>query len=125
MSDLNSQLDALQKRYCASLAEKQTAIERAWSAVREDCNDLGNQDALLTLVHRLAGSAQSYGYVAIGNLAAEADVLLDQVRAEKDPASRSAAMCGMLERLAPRLDKLLSALQEAVDLQRKAVGSGN
>lgn len=125
MSNLDTQLDALHKRYCASFAEKHAAIALAWSAVRADCNDVVNQDALLNHVHRLAGSAPSYGYEEIGRAAAEADAVLDRVRANMEPAARSAAMCGILERLAPKLENLLSALQLTVDRQRKAVGSGH
>jgi HPt (histidine-containing phosphotransfer) domain-containing protein len=125
MSDLDTQLDALHRRYCASFAEKQAAIALAWSAVCADCTDVGHQDTLLNLVHRLAGSAQSYGYADIGLVAAEVDVLLDRVRAHKDPAQRNASMCGMLERLAPRLQKLLAALQQTVDRQRAAAASGD
>ncbi len=125
MSDLDAQLDDLHRRYCASFAEKHAAIAQAWSALRADCRDVGNQDRLLNLVHRLSGSAQSYGYVEIGLLAAEVDVLLDRVRANKDPALRSSAMCGMLDRLAPRLEKLLAALQETVDRQRAAAASAD
>ena len=125
MSDLDAQLDALHRRYCASFGEKHAAITLAWSAVRADCNDVCNQDRLLNHVHRLAGSAQSYGYAEIGLVAAEVDALLDRVRDIKVPAQRSHAMCGMLERLSPGIGKLLAALQQTVERQHAAAALEN
>lgn len=117
MGDLDSRLDALQQRYCASLAEKLGAIELAWSAVRIDGNDIANQEALLNLVHRLAGSAGSYGFYEIGDAAADVDELLDPARITRDPAARSVAMPDLLDRLSPALETLRVAMQRRIDQQ--------
>jgi HPt (histidine-containing phosphotransfer) domain-containing protein len=117
MNTVDSRLDAIQVRYGASLAGKRAAIERAAQAIRADCGNPKNQDELLLLVHRLAGSAESYGFVEIGRTAAEADTLLDDVRASQTNERRAEAMCAMLDNLNPLLEKLLYALQQAVEMQ--------
>jgi chemotaxis protein histidine kinase CheA len=117
MNKVESRLDAILLRYCASLAGKRADIERATQGIRADCRNPQNQDELLQLVHRLAGSAEAYGFVEIGRTAAEADALLDDVRASKSKEQRADAMCAMLDSLNPLLEKLLSALQRAIELQ--------
>lgn len=114
MIKADSRLDALQTRYHASLAGKRADIEQAWHAVRADCADTANQDVLLRLVHRLAGSAESYGFTGIGRIAAQIDVLLDQVRSSGGAAQQTSAMCAMLETLAREIGKLLAELQRGV-----------
>lgn len=117
MGDVDFRLDALQQRYCSSLAEKLGAIECAWSAVRIDCNDIANQEALLSLAHRLAGSAGSYGFFEIGKAAAEVDALLEPVRITKDPSARGVVMSERLDRLSPALETLRVAMQRMIDQQ--------
>jgi HPt (histidine-containing phosphotransfer) domain-containing protein len=117
MNKVDSRLDALHVRYRASLAGKRADIERATQGIRRDCRNPKSQDELLQLVHRLAGSAESYGFVEIGRTAAEADALLDDVRASRTGEHRADAMCAMLDSLNPLLEKLLSALQQAVEMQ--------
>lgn len=115
MTEVDPRLDALQTRYHASLAGKRADVEQAWHAVRVDCADIGSQETLLRLVHRLAGSAESYGFAEIGRTAARTDMLLDQVRSSGDPAQQTAAMCAMLETLARDIDKLLAELQRGIE----------
>ncbi len=115
MTTVDPRLDALQARYHASLAKKRADIERAWLAVRADCADTASQETLLRLVHRLAGSAESYGFTGIGQIAARTDALLDQVRGSGGSAQRAAAMCAMLETLARDIGELLAELQRGVE----------
>lgn len=115
MTKVDSRLDALQARYLASLAGKRADIEQAWQALRADCSDTASQETLLKLVHRLAGSAESYGFPEIGRSAARTDLLLDQVRNGGDLAQRSTAMCAMLETLARHIDELLAKLQHGAE----------
>ena len=115
MTEIDSRLDALQGRYHASLAGKRADIEQAWQAIRANCADAASQETLLRLVHRLAGSAESYGFGAVGRCAAQMDMLLDQVRGSGEPAQRSAAMCAMLETLARHTSELLAELQRGVE----------
>ncbi len=115
MTKADSRLDALQTRYHASLAGKRADIERAWHAVRADCADTANQDILLRLVHRLAGSAESYGFTGIGRIAAQTDTLLDQVRSSGGPVQQAVVMCAMLETLAREIGELLAELQRGFE----------
>jgi HPt (histidine-containing phosphotransfer) domain-containing protein len=117
MNNVDSRLDSLHVRYRASLVGKRADIERAVRDIQADCRSPKYQDALLQLVHRLAGSAESYGFVEIGRTAADADALLDLVRASDSKVPRAEAMCATLERLTPLLEKLLSELQRAIDTQ--------
>jgi HPt (histidine-containing phosphotransfer) domain-containing protein len=117
MNSVDARPDALRARYCASLAGKRADIERAAQGIRVDCRNPKNQDELLQLVHRLAGSAESYGFDEIGRTAAEADALLDEVRASDGKERRAEAMCAMLGSLTPLLDRLLSELQRAIEMQ--------
>jgi HPt (histidine-containing phosphotransfer) domain-containing protein len=116
MNSVDSRPDALHARYRASLARKHADIERAVQGIRADCRNPKNQDELLQLVHRLAGSAESYGFVEIGRTAAEADALLDEVRASDGEERRAEAMCARVSSLTPLLERLLSALQRAIEM---------
>ncbi len=115
MTDVDSRFEALQIRYHASLAGKRADIEQAWQAVRTDCADAGSQELLIRLVHRLAGSAESYGFGEIGRIAAHTDLSLDQVRRGGDPAQRTSAMCAMLGTLAHDIQALLEELKRGID----------
>lgn len=115
MTEADSRLDALHTRYHASLAGKRADIEQAWHAIRANCADTASQEILLSLVHRLAGSAESYGFAEIGRCAARTDALLDQVRGNGDPAQRTKSMCAMLETLAREIGELLAELQRGVE----------
>lgn len=119
MTEFDSRLDALQTRYHASLVGKRDDIEQAWRAVRADCADILNQEILLKLVHRLAGSAESYGFTGIGRMAARTDALLDEVRSSGDPARQTAAMCAMLGTLARHMGELLAELQRGAESEPK------
>lgn len=118
MTEADSRLDALQARYHASLAGKRADIEQAWLAIRVNCADTASQQILLRLVHRLAGSAESYGFTRIGQSAARTDALLDQVSGNGDPAQTTAAMCAILETLARAIGDLLVELQRGVESVR-------
>ncbi|MBX3687939.1 Hpt domain-containing protein [Dokdonella sp.] len=67
------QIEALCRRYIASLGDKRAALESAWRGCRPD----GDRDAglreLAALAHRLAGSAGSYGFDELGLQARNVD----------------------------------------------------
>ena len=115
MTDVDSRFEALQIRYHAALPGKRAEIIQAWQAVRMDCADAESQQTLLRLVHRLAGSAESYGFAEIGRHAARMDLLLDQVRSSGDPVQRAAAMCAMLDTLSHDIQALLVELKRSID----------
>jgi len=111
MTEIDPRFAALQARYRASLAGKRADIGQAWQALCADCSDTASQAALLAVVHRLAGSAESYGFDGIGRLAAQLDRQLEPIRGNANPAQRSAALCAMRDALARPIEDLLAELQ--------------
>lgn len=113
MIDAESQMEALRAHYQASLPNKRVSIELAWLALCADCSDSSRLESLMRLVHRLAGSAPSYGYREIGEIARSADALLEQFRRVDEPVSNPDECCGILDELTPLIDNLLQALEHA------------
>jgi len=72
MTATSPQMDALHARYARSLASKHAALLEAWRAF-ETTKDEASAKKLHGLVHRLAGSAPTYGYASLGTLARNAD----------------------------------------------------
>jgi len=72
MTATSPQMDALHARYAQSLASKHAALLDAWRAF-DAAKDDASARKLHGLVHRLAGSAPTYGYASLGLLARKAD----------------------------------------------------
>jgi HPt (histidine-containing phosphotransfer) domain-containing protein len=72
MTETSPQIDALHARYARSLASKHVALLEAWRTFVA-ANDDASARKLHGLVHRLAGSAPTYGYASLGTLARKAD----------------------------------------------------
>jgi HPt (histidine-containing phosphotransfer) domain-containing protein len=72
MTATSPEMDALHARYARSLASKHAALLEAWQAFAATHDDASARK-LHDLVHRLAGSAPSYGYASLGLHAREAD----------------------------------------------------
>ena len=72
MTATSPQMDALHARYALSLASKHAALLEAWRAFDAE-KDETSARKLHSLVHRLAGSAPTYGYASLGLLARKAD----------------------------------------------------
>jgi HPt (histidine-containing phosphotransfer) domain-containing protein len=72
MTATSPNLEALNARYARSLASKHAALSEAWRAFASAPDD-ANARNLHALVHRLAGSAPTYGYATLGLLARKAD----------------------------------------------------
>lgn len=81
MTATSPEMAALHARYASSLESKHAALAEAWHAFLAEQDDASARK-LHDLVHRLAGSAPSYGYASLGVLAREADHVLTQVRDE-------------------------------------------
>jgi HPt (histidine-containing phosphotransfer) domain-containing protein len=113
MTATSQRLDALRTRYVRSLASKRAALEEAVRAFERDGGEM-TAKAVQVLVHRLAGSAPTYGYAALGALAAKVDrVLIDWC--ESAPATRppSATLASQIE---PSMRTLIDMLaQHAAD----------
>ena len=65
-------MDALHARYARSLASKHATLLEAWRAFAAAKDDASARK-LHGLIHRLAGSAPTYGYASLGLLARKAD----------------------------------------------------
>src|SRR5262245_24213073 len=72
MTATSPQMVALHARYARSLASKHAALLEAWRAFAAARDDASARK-LHGLVHRLAGSAPTYGYASVGALARKAD----------------------------------------------------
>jgi HPt (histidine-containing phosphotransfer) domain-containing protein len=72
MTATSPQMDALHARYARSLASKHAALLEAWRAFAA-AKDEASARKLHGLIHRLAGSAPTYGYASLGTLARKAD----------------------------------------------------
>ena len=73
MTATSPQMDALHARYARSLASKHAALLEAWRSFSAAPDDAAAARKLHGLVHRLAGSAPTYGYASLGLHAREAD----------------------------------------------------
>lgn len=115
MIEAESRLQALHLRYQTSLPIKRASVELAWRSLCANSSDPARLESLMRLVHRLAGSAPSYGYREIGEIAASADALLDQFRQVDRSAPSTQGRRGFLDRLTPLITRLLLALEHASD----------
>ncbi|MBT8058376.1 MAG: Hpt domain-containing protein [Gammaproteobacteria bacterium] len=86
----------LLRRYLDSIPEKKAELERAWEAVQ---NDAWSADALArfkTPVHRLAGSAGSYGLDELGQAARALDVRLKSLNPTPEQRDEIQGQFGVL-----------------------------
>jgi len=105
MNESSQRFALLRRRYTESLPSKHAALAQAWQsfvAMPEE----RTRSELQELVHRLAGSASSYGYEPLGELAGAVDRHLG----ESDNTSRAAIE--LSQRLASPMQALLDALAE-------------
>lgn len=65
MTDSLKRFEFLRVRYARSFASKRVALAEAWRAFA-DTADVTRAKELQVLAHRLAGSAPTYGYEALG-----------------------------------------------------------
>lgn len=112
MKDADARLAGLNERYRASLPIKRAGVELAWQTYCANAGSPVSLEGLQRIVHRIAGSAPSYGYPAIGALASEADEQLDRLRlagrSARGNQGGAADSCG-LEHVVTRLLAALSA----------------
>ena len=107
MNEADPHYAPLRKRYAASLAAKRDDLVRAWRSFADNPGDAAGRRDLHALIHRLSGSAASYGYAHLGAIASAADELMSQTAAHESGSNAGVA------RLAPSIDALLQALAEA------------
>lgn len=110
MSTMPSATAILLQRYHASLPVKHAELSTLWQAVRDEPTDADALHSLQRALHRLAGSAGAYGYVALGDLARDADAL---IILRVDPLAAGQTNADFVERLRAPLDRLLAELVAA------------
>ncbi len=117
MNDADQPYEQLRMRYAGSLARKHDDLARAWQVFAKKPGDAAARRGLHAQIHRLSGSAASYGYENLGALAHRFDELLSQ------PDPRASALMQAPADFAPVLDApmqaLLGALVEATALAMK------
>ena len=116
MNDVDSRLQALHARYRASLPGKYASLDLAWHSLCADAADPERFDVLRRLVHRLAGSASSYGLADVGLAAAEANALLDELRNDADGSLQAAPAAGRFERARMPIERLLHILEHEIQV---------
>lgn len=121
--DADTRFAELSARYRASLPIKRAGVELAWQALRAHTCSPATQEGLQRIVHRIAGSAPSYGYPAIGALAGKADEQLERLR--KIGESDRSVMIGLdaLSELEAVVIRLLAAFSAGV-LENSAADPG-
>jgi len=98
------QMEEQRMRYLQSLPDKQAKIEQAWENARLEAWSRASFDKFRTLVHRLAGSAGSYGLVQLGQTVKCLDHLLGTIPPDEPPAERVEAL---KKELSLRLDEAI------------------
>ncbi|WP_417828055.1 Hpt domain-containing protein [Thalassospira sp.] len=69
-ADLQSKLAALRESYAQSIPAKRADIAQKWTHFYET-NDQQKLSELIDVVHKLAGTAKTYGFAEIGVLASD------------------------------------------------------
>lgn len=98
---LTHSLDQLRREYVASLPGKRAVLQGAWRAWCHAPSSASARENFKLRVHRLAGSAGSYGFEDLGRAALE----LDRLLVESDAATPSPAIRASWQALADELDR--------------------
>jgi CheY-like chemotaxis protein len=77
--EVDSKVAAIAARFATRLPERIGEIERAWADLGDGDGDGDAAEMLHIVVHRLAGSASSFGYGKIGDIARGLERLLERV----------------------------------------------
>lgn len=74
---LLAQFRLTQIKYCSRIPDKISHIESHWMALQKNPDDLTSRKELVGLVHNLSGSAATFGFSQLGNLARNIELLLE------------------------------------------------
>jgi chemotaxis protein histidine kinase CheA len=87
--DLARALEEFNAEYRASLPQRMSDIDAAWSSVKRGENGAAGLHALLRALHSIAGSAPTFGMSALGEVAAVAETWIEPYykRGEAPPSS--------------------------------------
>lgn len=106
MSDdeFRQMLDAVSAEFRASLPARLAGIDELWGCVTGSGHNAQQMDDLIRMLHKIAGSAETFGLTAVGQAAAAAESALEPYRGSRqmpDAASRA------------EITRLLEALRHA------------
>lgn len=93
----------LRRQYVAGLPVRRAALAEAWGA----CVDAGDEapwQRLRDVAHKLAGSASSYGFEALGQMARE----LDRLLSGRAPSRSRAQLTTLVANLTAGLDAAIA-----------------
>jgi len=109
MNDSSQRFLLLRARYTESLPSKHSALAQAWQSFIATPEEPTRRE-LQELVHRLAGSASSYGYEPLGDLASAVDRQLGESDGAADASRETASE--LSRRLSGPMQALLDALAQ-------------
>ena len=93
---MDDKMAALQGIYRKSIPEKLQELQQCWQNGEAQAWADDHPGQLRHLVHKLAGSARSYGYQSIGDLAAELDQALEGGRSPAELSDDFERLCTLL-----------------------------
>jgi HPt (histidine-containing phosphotransfer) domain-containing protein len=102
----------LKRSYHESLKTKRQNLEALWRTVDEGMGSETDLQNLRLFVHRLAGSAASYGYEIISNAAREAEQL--SIESVQNHSTHSAVWPRNKTGLHSAVTRLISAIDTAI-----------
>ena len=116
LSPRGQQLIALQQiKYLQSLPEKKARLDLYLTAVQQHGWTPASFNELKLEVHRLTGSAGSYGLVSLGSAAQKLDLMLaDNKNSKVQTADFTAEFFGGMDELFQVLDEVLNSLPELI-----------
>ena len=85
--DLDTTLVELRQGYVRNLAEKRSDLAHQWSTVKQDPQRRASWETLKVTAHQLAGSAESFGFDALGETAQLLDGTIREALRETRPIS--------------------------------------
>ena len=103
--------DALRQRYRMSLVDKQSELALSWERWLAAPDSPKSKSDFQSLVHKLAGSAQAYGYEDLGREAVRVDELLS--RWDSEIESLRVSLRILQGDIAGRVESLLHVLSRA------------
>ena len=87
MEGFEQELQALKDSYADQLPQKLAEIDALWATLVDDGWDEETFKTLHRMVHSMAGSAQVFGFTAMGKSARELEMLLKAVPNSGEPLS--------------------------------------
>ncbi len=95
----SDKLLALKKAYVSQLPERLSQILNYWDAVQNNLDNNGQYEELYRSVHSLAGSAGTFSFMRLSQLARETELLLKQWKTQQGDAPLIQSIGNLLQQL--------------------------